>query len=450
MAQQHQQTVLDFLIASTAYHNSGLTIEWGDRQGILHLRDGCIVAAEAEPLSGNGAAMEIARWQGFTISESEAEPVIRKNVTLTLHEMQDIFQRLSITGNHAAAFDDLDYLDQAILLIHQFRYAEAGKLLAELLRHNRFNYLGWLWYSRLLKKLDSIKKALAEAQRWGDHDPTVWLEVKKTGVGMANNPGHELKRCLYCWTPLASHAEQCCHCRAWQTIGTHKPAPDLKKAEIVNGINRYINGFKVDKKNSKAGYVLALGFFNLKQFDKSYKYLKFITSLSPDKHLYHKALAAVNILLAAQPRTERTASGQQRKHQEPSPGTGVVAAAARAVDILVIEDSPTARKVITVVLKREGFSVVEAGSGEAALALAQESNPQLILLDVMLPDTTGYDLLPQLRDYQHLREIPVIMLTGRKGSMDKIKGLQAGSTEYLTKPFDPQKLTSAIKKYIQA
>jgi twitching motility two-component system response regulator PilG len=444
--QENQQTVLSLLRASTAYHNSTLSIDWGERQGILHLRDGMIVAAEAEPLSGNGAALEIVRWQGFTLTEIEAEPVIKKNVTLSLQDIEDLFVRHAIDGNPVSSFDDLATLDRAVLLIHQFRYAEAGNLLTELLKHNRFNYLGWLWYSRLLKKLDSIKKALSEAQKWGDHDPAVWLEVKKTGLGLANSDGGEIKRCFYCWTPINVNESRCCYCRAFQSIGKKPPVTDLKKSELINGINRYINAFKEDRENSKTGYALALGFFNLTQYEKSYKYLKYITSLSPKKTLYRRSLEMLVPFLPTlrQPESVPVAS--------PTPADRPVirrtAAASGAPVILVVEDSPTARKVIKVVLKREGFGVVEAGSGEEALAVAETINPSLILLDVMLPDTTGFDLLPRLRDFSHLVEVPVIMLTGRKGSMDKIKGLMAGSTEYLTKPFDPQKLTSAIRKYI--
>jgi twitching motility two-component system response regulator PilG len=447
---ESQQTVLALLRAGTAYHNSTLTIDWGDRQGLLHLRDGTIVAAEAEPLSGNGAALEIVRWQGFSLSEIDAEPVIKKNVTLSLEEIENLFERYSIGGSPVTSFDDLATLDRAVLLIHQFRYSEAGKLLAELLKHNRFNYLGWLWYSRLLKNLESIKKALSEAQKWGDHDPTVWLEVKKTGLGLANSDGGEIKRCFYCWTPLNVNESRCCYCRAMQSIGKKSPATDLKKSELINGINRYISAFKEERENGKIGYALALGFFNLGQYQKSYKYLKYINSLAPGKALFRKSL---EMLLPFLP-TVQQPSIPPVSRPVPAPSPASSPAVQRTVVrgegpvILVVEDSPTARKVIKVVLKREGFGVVEAGSGEEAIAVVETINPSLILLDVMLPDTTGFDLLPRLRDFTHLSEIPVIMLTGRKGSMDKIKGLMAGSTEYLTKPFDPQKLTNAIRKYI--
>ncbi len=443
---ENQQTVLALLRASTAYHNSTLRIDWGDRQGVLHLRDGTIVAAEAEPLSGNGAALEIVRWQGVALTEIDADPVIKKNVTLSLEEIENLFERYSIDGGAVSSFDDLATLDQAVLFIHQFRYAEAGKLLAELLKHNRFNYLGWLWYSRLLKNLDAIKKALAEAQKWGDHDPTVWLEVKKTGLGLANSDGGELKRCFYCWTPLNANESRCCYCRALQSIGNKSPATDLKKSELISGINRYISALKEDRENGKIGYAVALGFFNLAQYEKSYKYLKYINSLSPKKALFRKSLEMVLPFL---PTVQQSSAAPARQPAPaPSPAGQRVGGTGEGPVILVIEDSPTARKVITVVLKREGFGVVEAGSGEEAIIVAETAQPSLILLDVMLPDTTGYDLLPRLRDFTHLSEIPVIMLTGRKGSMDRMKGLMAGSTEYLTKPFDPHKLTSAIRKYI--
>jgi len=444
---ENQPTVLALLQASTAYHNSTLSIDWGDRQGLLHLRDGTIVAAEAEPLSGNGAALEIVRWQGGSLTEIDAEPVIKKNVTLSLEEIENLFERYSIEASPVSSFDDLATLDQAVLLIHQFRYAEAGTLLAELLKHNRFNYLGWLWYSRLLKNLESIKKALAEAQKWGDHDPTVWLEVKKTGLGLANSDGGEIKRCFYCWTPLNVNEQRCSYCRALQAIGKKSPAADLKKSELINGINRYISAFKEERENGKTGYALALGFFNLAQYEKAYKYLKYITSLSPDKALFRKSL---EMLLPFLPTAEQPTDKVDPCCPVPVTPTAVQRASVSDDGplILVIGSSPTARKVIKVVLKREGFGVVEAGSGEEAITTAETIKPNLILLDVMLVDTTGFDLLPRLREFVHLIDTPVIMLTIRQGAMERMKGLMAGSMEYLAKPLDPLKLTTTIRKYI--
>jgi CheY-like chemotaxis protein len=116
--------------------------------------------------------------------------------------------------------------------------------------------------------------------------------------------------------------------------------------------------------------------------------------------------------------------------------------------VLVVEDSPTSRKVISMVLSRKGYVVYEAATGEEALRKVAEELPRLILLDAMLPDMTGYDILAQLKQDQRLREIPVVMLTAKDSPVDREKGIRAGSAAYLTKPFNPDKLLSVIGSYI--
>jgi DNA-binding response OmpR family regulator len=115
-----------------------------------------------------------------------------------------------------------------------------------------------------------------------------------------------------------------------------------------------------------------------------------------------------------------------------------------AKTILVIEDSPTSRKVITMVLAKRGYTIVEAPSGGEALRKMEAIRPSLILLDAMLPDMTGYDILFRLKHDARLKEVPVVMLTAKNNPVDRQKGMRGGSVAYLTKPFDPEKLLAVI------
>ena len=99
-------------------------------------------------------------------------------------------------------------------------------------------------------------------------------------------------------------------------------------------------------------------------------------------------------------------------------------------------------------LNRNGYHLYEACSGQEALNLAPTIKPDLVLLDVMLPDMTGYAILPLLKELPNFADLPFIMLTGNNKATDRLKGMLAGSDEYLTKPFDPQKLLSVIKTYL--
>jgi DNA-binding response OmpR family regulator len=113
------------------------------------------------------------------------------------------------------------------------------------------------------------------------------------------------------------------------------------------------------------------------------------------------------------------------------------------MNILVVEDEPELASVLVRGLEEERFCVQHCGDGKTALQRSEESNFDLILLDVMLPDLSGFDVVAQLR--QHSREIPVLMLTARDALADIVRGLDSGADDYLTKPFSFLELLSRIR-----
>lgn len=111
--------------------------------------------------------------------------------------------------------------------------------------------------------------------------------------------------------------------------------------------------------------------------------------------------------------------------------------------ILLVEDEVSIRKFIKINLEREGFEVFEAGSGEDGLEIAEREKPAIVLLDIMLPGMDGFEVCDKLRkSFPHLG---IIMLTAKAEDYDKIMGLQSGTDDYLTKPFNPTELTLRIK-----
>ncbi len=116
--------------------------------------------------------------------------------------------------------------------------------------------------------------------------------------------------------------------------------------------------------------------------------------------------------------------------------------------ILVVEDSPTTRKVIRMNLENHGFLVVESDDGVAALSKLNFERPDLVILDVMLPKLDGYSILYMIRHNSELKEIPVIMLTSKDSLKDRVKGKFSPANVYLTKPFDPDKLITEVEKHI--
>ncbi|MDQ6661000.1 MAG: response regulator [Chloroflexota bacterium] len=120
----------------------------------------------------------------------------------------------------------------------------------------------------------------------------------------------------------------------------------------------------------------------------------------------------------------------------------------RIPTVLVVDDSPTVRKIVQMTLQRENIRVITAGDGLSALTSVADEMPAVILLDIQLPRMDGYHICQIIRKKLQFREIPIIMLSGKDGLFDKMRGRLAGSTEYLTKPFDSAELVHTVKKHL--
>lgn len=114
--------------------------------------------------------------------------------------------------------------------------------------------------------------------------------------------------------------------------------------------------------------------------------------------------------------------------------------------ILVVDDEKGLVKIIRLNLEQDGYEVVEAYNGSQAMEKLRTTLPDLVLLDVMMPDTDGFTVLKMIRQ---IGATPVIMLTAKGEEDDKIKGLELGADDYVTKPFSPRELTSRIKAVLR-
>ena len=110
--------------------------------------------------------------------------------------------------------------------------------------------------------------------------------------------------------------------------------------------------------------------------------------------------------------------------------------------VLVVEDDPAIREGLIVTLESEGYAVASTDSGSEALALVRTENPDLVLLDIMLPGRNGYDVCRDLR--RERRSLPIIMLTAKGEEIDKVIGLELGADDYVTKPFGVRELLARI------
>ena len=120
------------------------------------------------------------------------------------------------------------------------------------------------------------------------------------------------------------------------------------------------------------------------------------------------------------------------------------------VTILTVDDSPTIRKLLMMTLEREGFHVVQATDGMDALHKLAECNPAMILSDINMPKMNGYKLCKKIKKYAKTKHIPVIMLSGKDGPFDKLRGRVSGCDGYLTKPFETKDLLEKIRSFVGA
>ena len=114
--------------------------------------------------------------------------------------------------------------------------------------------------------------------------------------------------------------------------------------------------------------------------------------------------------------------------------------------ILVVDDEERMVRFIRMNLEHDGFLVSEAFNGKQAISKMRDVNPDIILLDVMMPDVDGFDVLETIRE---VTNVPVIMLTAKGEEDDRVRGLELGADDYVTKPFSPRELVSRIKAVLR-
>ncbi len=130
-----------------------------------------------------------------------------------------------------------------------------------------------------------------------------------------------------------------------------------------------------------------------------------------------------------------------------TPGGGLSTSDKAGPRLLVVDDEPTITELVSTALRYEGFTVDVASTGREALARVADRNPALIVLDVMLPDLDGFEVVRRLR--ADGLTVPVVFLTARDATEDKIGGLHLGGDDYVTKPFSLEELTARIRAVLR-
>ncbi len=113
--------------------------------------------------------------------------------------------------------------------------------------------------------------------------------------------------------------------------------------------------------------------------------------------------------------------------------------------VLVVEDEETIRKVLGVILRTEGFTIEEASDGLEALKKTSENVYDVVILDIMMPELNGFEVLKKLREQETTADLPVIIVSAKSSDRDILEGLKEGANYYIPKPFEPRELVYILK-----
>lgn len=441
----HGFTLANFLQAvEVEQKTTTLRIRSQGRVGHIYVDRGELVDAENDDgLKGEDAAIDILCWDN---AEIELRGSHSRERTIDSSLMHILLEASKIKDeNRREKGADLLHVTVRLAEGHHFKDAIEG--ITRFLKENPRDYRGWLWYSRLTIQVKSIESALRNAAKLAPREPEVLEEVKKLKRARERlGDEQQVRRCPFCWFPMEVKAVQCPHCRSHLFIHPNffGSLGDADSDVLERAIERYMRVISREK-NINAYYFLSIAHLNLEHWEEALNLFHKTVNLAPDKKIFSEQLRALVNHMAMD---ATTGTFEQELAEAPAEAGDGAAAAPEKRKVLVVEDSSTTRKVITITLSQKGYEIIEARDGLEALSRLNEEKPDLILLDIILPKMDGYKILSIIKSNAVFKDIPVIMLTSRDGFMHKMKGKLAGSAAYLTKPFDPNVLVETIERYL--
>ena len=255
-------------------------------------------------------------------------------------------------------------------------------------------------------------------------------------LAIDENELHEAsaRNCPYCGMPNDHQAFSCGSCKATLTLSDiesllHNTA--AKREPIQNAVTQMEAEWNLRDFSESELIELGIGHMNLGNYVGGFKYLQEASRLDPN-----------NVILAAQLNTIAIRLDEMKRQSE------IHEAMPKGKTILVVDDSATVRKLISGKLEKSGHHVVCAEDGVEALERLEASLPDLILLDIAMPKMDGYEVCKQIRSNPAAKDLPIVMISGKDGFFDKVRGRMAGTTGYVTKPFGPETLMKALETYL--
>ncbi len=426
----------------------------GIKQGGMYFYDGILYDAVCGKMQGEKAALRLIALENAQVVYRKLLP---KNIPQRIESgMQAlILEAMRIKDEQTAAGTAQQegesrkqeaLLTQGIQLCEGLHLQKAQKLLLQVASQDASNMQAWLWLSRTLNNMKQLRVALTKAYKLAPKGKEVTRDIRKFSIACKA----ELKQvchCPFCFAPIAAKAQQCHYCSGFLVI-TADILPRIgqtkKRGELRLALDRF-EDVLARELNIPVLFYAAIACLHLNNFDAALEYLEQLQQcVGTKKNMYTSTVERIVAFIASKQITDEVENDLVMKTSIP-----VETKVSEQKKILVVEDSPTTRKVIKMTLESKKFIVVEAEDGVEALTKINDEQPNLILLDVMLPKLDGYGILSVLKQNSNLKSVPVIMLTSKDGLKDKIKGRFSSASAYLTKPFKPEMLIEKVNQYIQ-
>ncbi len=422
-----------------------LLVKSNGKVGYLYLRNGELINAETNGIEGPEAAKIIISWGN---AQTEIQGTCQKERKIHTTIMSILLEATRFADENRASLFYTDLLEKAIELAEGRHFKEAKGILSQLLKHDNRNAKAWLWLSRVAESIKTIKVSLTNAAKIAPEDPKIAAEVVNFNRITNQLKEGQFHRCPFCWFPFKKGSYQCPNCGGHLTVYDRllKSAPVGDKRIFIETVDRFSRAI-CREKNAKVHYYLGLAHLNLANWEDALTHLDKSVKLAPTNKSYaYQLQTLLNHMASAKAIPAKELRFQQKESDQPRV---LHESPVERKKILVVEDSSTIRKVISVTLGQTGYEIIEAGDGLEALSKLNESSPDLILLDIILPKMDGYKILSIIKENPDFCDIPVIMLTSKDGILNKVKGKMAGSAAYLTKPFDPAQLVETIERHLK-
>ncbi len=242
--------------------------------------------------------------------------------------------------------------------------------------------------------------------------------------------------CSFCASQNDAQAIACGNCMAILTLSDLEMILSNQNADkvIIRSAVEVMEQERLTREFSDAELtMLGIGHLNLRNLDAGYGFLLEASKMNPNNVVLSSHVNSLLIRL------------EELKGKAESQGP-----AATGKKILVVDDSPTIRKLISGKLEKCGHDVYCSSDGIEAIARLEEFCPDLVLLDINMPRMDGYQVCKLIRSGDKTKDIPVVMISGKDGFFDKVRGRMAGTSGYITKPFGPETLMKVVESYLQA